>query len=266
MQLSISVNISDIVEYKKNIFELLISRPGIFSKINTKNTISAMKESGIKGLELVLLKNSSKADIYKVNEFSKKYDIPILSLHQPVVSLNMNREDIEKLFLYGSILGVKVIVIHIGTISRLLMNESFILLVKSLQEKSGIHIGIENMPIMPLNFFDTTTYRTREFSELLAKNKLYITFDTTHLAQVGENIIDFYKANRESIVNIHLSNYVQGIIGTQHTILTNGNLEINRFLKTLKESSYEDLLTLEINNSLLCILESLKQIGITKYL
>lgn len=266
MQLSISVNISDLLEHKKNIFENIIARPSFFSKKNVKSTILVMKESGIIGLELVLLKNTNVVDINKIKEFSKLYEIPILSLHQPVISLNMNKEDIEKLFLYGSILKVKVIVIHIGAISRLLADSNFVHLIKVLQKKNKILMGVENLPIMPLNFFNRVTYKTREFSQLLTKNSLSITFDTTHLAQAGEDIIGFYKANGKNIVNIHLSNYIRGIIGKQHTILTNGNLEIDRFLKILKESSYENLLTLEINDSLPHIIESLKQIKITEYL
>lgn len=266
MQLSISVNISDIVEYKKNIFELLISRPGIFFKKNIKDVISIMKNSGIKGLELVLLKNTSTADISKVKEFSKRYDLPILSLHQPVINLNIKKEDIEKLFFYGSILKVKVIVIHIRAIIQLLADKNFILFIKDAQKKNKILMGVENLPITPLNFFNTTTYKTRGFSELISTSGLHITFDTTHLAQAGEDIEKFYKINMKSIVNIHLSNYVKGFIGKEHTILTNGSLKIARFLQVLNDSSYDKLLTLEINDSLPHIIESLKQIEITNYL
>lgn len=267
MQLSISVNISDIVEHKKNIFERLIARPCVFSKKNIKNTISEIKESGIKGLEIVLLKDTSKTDILKAKEFSNQYNLPILSLHQPVINFfNMSKKDIEKYFLFGHILDAKVIVIHVGAIGRLLADNDFILLVKFLQKKNKILMGIENMPVMPFNFFNKSTYKTKEFSQLLTQNGLSITFDTTHLSQVGENIVDFYKANNENIVNIHLSNYIRGTIGKQHTILTKGDLDINIFLKLLKSSSYANLLTLEINDSLQHIIESLRQIKITEYL
>jgi len=125
---------------------------------------------------------------------------------------------------------------------------------KLLEEKYGIKIGLENGTKNIIIGLKHHCYQGREFSEITAKLGLGITFDLTHLAQAnGSDIIDFYKRNRERIVNIHLSDYKYGwfphnLLNT-HMALGKGDLPIEGFLKTLKKDYYDDLLTFEINRS-----------------
>ncbi len=256
MKLSLSVNLSDILTEKKSILENIFSWGSIFDNgFHPGRVFRLVKETGLDGIELVASKNINERDIERVKKILNEHEISALSLHQPILTLyRIGLEGIRKLFEVASRLSAKVIVIHIFSLGKKIYDADFIGALKLLEKKYGIKIGLENGTKNIIIGLKHHCYRGREFSEIMAKLELCITFDPTHLAQAnGSDIVDFYKRNRERIVNIHLSDYKYGwlphnLLNT-HIALGKGNLPIEGFLKTLKEYHYDGLLTFEINRS-----------------
>ena len=101
------------------------------------------------------------------------------------------------------------------------------------------------------------TWNAEAFTKLLETAGLSMTFDITHLAQVGEDITEFYRKNKERVINIHLSDFKKSWLNTNihfpdhmHLSLGQGELPIEEFLKTLKKENYKGLITMEINSNL----------------
>ncbi len=102
----------------------------------------------------------------------------------------------------------------------------------------------------------------------MKKADLHITLDTTHLAQAGGNIIDFFKKNKARIVNIHISDYKPNMLNNnlrplryKHMPLGKGDLPIEEFVRTLREEKYKGLVTMEIHTDLNGMCESAKVIN-----
>lgn len=110
-------------------------------------------------------------------------------------------------------------------------------------------------------------YKGNEFSQAIEMSGLSMTFDITHLGQTGEDICEFYKKNKEKIVNIHISDYKKSwlnrvlmLANGTHLPLGKGELKINEFLKILKETKYQGSVTMEINGDLETLCQNAKLI------
>lgn len=254
MKLSLSVNLSDILTEKKSILENLFSWGSIFDNgLHPGRIFRLVKETNLDGIELMASKNIREKDIERVKKILDKHGVSVLSLHQPILTLyRIGLKGIRKLFEVASRLSAKVVVIHIFSLGKKIYSADFIGALRSLEEKYGIKIGLENGTKNIIIGLKPHCYRGKEFSETMAKTGFDITFDPTHLAQAnGSDIIGFYKENKERIANIHLSDYKYGWLPhnlfNTHLALGEGNLPIEEFLKILKKDCYGGLLTFEIN-------------------
>ncbi|MDP3052094.1 MAG: sugar phosphate isomerase/epimerase, partial [bacterium] len=123
----------------------------------------------------------------------------------------------------------------------------------------GLENGIKDI----FTSFKTYCYEERRRAEIASSTGLALTFDTTHLAHAGGDIINFYRQNKEKIINIHLSDYKSVFFNRffpsgLHLPLGEGELPLEEFLKILKEDNYSGILTLEINSGLKGIKKSVQ--------
>lgn len=269
MKLSLGdVFLSDLLPDKKTVFDRLVIDPfishKIFSKDSFDNIFSSLKRNGVDGIELIISSNASMVDVNRVEKILKQFNFTIPSIHQPLDKLfKISLKEIERLAEIAELLKARVLVLHINVIGDQIFDRDYIKGLKNLEDKYRIKIGIENMPINPLWFFKTYTWKEDEFSNLARKAGFNITFDTTHLAQTGGDIVSFYKKSKEGIVNIQLSDYKRSFLNNPlmltkgtHLPLGKGMLPIRSFLKSLKETNYAGIVTMEIKGTLTEILES----------
>lgn len=254
MKFSLSVNLSDILIEKKSFLENLFSWGSFFDNgLHPGRVFKLVKETNLDGIELVASKDMGEKDIERVKKILKEHNVPVLSLHQPILSLyRISFKGIQKLFEAATRLSAKIIVLHIFSLGKKIYNTGFIDALRALEDKYGVKIGFENGTKNIIIGLKHYCYRAKEFSEIVSKLGLNMTFDPTHLAQAdGDDIINFYQKNKEKIINIHLSDYKYGwfphnLLNT-HMALGTGNLPIRKFLEILKESRYDGFLTFEIN-------------------
>jgi sugar phosphate isomerase/epimerase len=105
---------------------------------------------------------------------------------------------------------------------------------------------------------------TQKMIDFLKSRNLYMTFDCTHMGSGRANFInDFYLYyNSGRIRNIHFSDYGHG---RQHLLPGRGILPLTRFLNHLRNTSYDETVTLELSpyefpKGEQIIIESLKEI------
>lgn len=262
MKLSVWVFMTDLLPEKRTIFDKIIvsklSKQNIFHENNIANIFNNLKKSGIDGIELLVSSNATNSDIKKLQGILKKHDIPVLSIHQPLTALfNIKTSEIIRLFEIAQLFSAKIIVLHLSAISNKIFDKDYIHTLQKLEKKYEVVIGFENNPKHPLSFFKPLTWREKDFSSITSEKGLKITFDTTHLAQTGGDILEFYKINKNRIVNIHLSDYRTHFInkylfltkGT-HLALGMGELPIAKLLQQLKIVHYNGHINMEINSNL----------------
>lgn len=264
MSISAWVSVSDLVTVKKTFLEKIIhdllkgEKSKMFATQPLNDIFPALKNAGVNGLELLVQINTSNENIEEVKQIVKKYQLPVLSIHQSLDSYsNISSREIERLCKIANLFSAKIIVLHSNALRRRLFDEMFILTLKKLQKKHSVIFGIENMPKSPFSLNSDYTWKEKEFTSVCNKAGLSVTFDTTHLAQAGYDICKFYMVNKEKIVDIHLSDFKKHWLNSKlllqngtHLALEEGELPIAKFLRLLKETNYSGLITMEINSNL----------------
>ncbi len=110
-----------------------------------------------------------------------------------------------------------------------------------------VAIAMENMPYRGrlVRFNPNILRKTRDMVPFIEKKNLYFTFDCTHMgtAKVNfeGNFLRLYRTKR--IKNIHFSDYRNG---REHLLPGRGTLPLEGLLEYLKESNYDEMITLEI--------------------
>lgn len=269
MKIATWISISDLISIPQTYFEKVVE---IFDKKNKffhtfplDFIFNSLKHAGVDGLEMLVPMHTSDKDISEVRKILDKYHIPVLSIHQSLSNKKpFSLKEIEKLCKIANIFSSSIVVLHSTTLGKSLINRTFINGLKTLQKKYKIKLGIENMPKTPFTS-KLFTYKGKDFSAVVNTAGLYITFDTTHLGQAGEDIIQFYLSNKEKIVHIHISDYKNNLINKHfvsqidsHLPLKKGGLPIEQFLTILRKESYNGIITMEINSGLTDLCNSAK--------
>jgi len=111
-----------------------------------------------------------------------------------------------------------------------------------------IALTIENMPRSGRRLM-LASYILNDINDLIAfgeEHNLYFTFDTTHLASFGIDIIapfiKVFKTGR--LRNIHLSDSSDH---ESHLFLGRGELPVARFLNTVRRLGYDGMITFEVS-------------------
>jgi len=272
MRVSAWVTASDLVTGKATKFEKLVTlvspkkRRSMYKSAKPEYIFSQFKKSGVDGLELLIPILTTDEDVKKIKDIIEKNNIPVLSIHQALTSVNkISLQEIERLCLIARNFGAHVVVLHSGSLGKKLFDKTIIDRLHDLQKKYHITFGIENMPKSPFNLRRKYAWKPDSFLATLTKDDLSITLDTTHLAQVGEDICDFFEKNYKKIVNIHLSSYKKDwhnrkllLQKNTHLPLYQGELPVKKFLHLLKQKQYKGLITMEINADLSGLCECAK--------
>lgn len=124
---------------------------------------------------------------------------------------------------------------------------------------------LENMPWKGrFNINQHILSQTEKMIEFIVERNLFQTFDCTHMGSGKANFInDFYQFyNTGRIRNVHFSDYGHG---REHLLPGHGILPLTRFLNHLRNTDYNQTLTLELSphefpRDVRIIVESLKEI------
>ncbi|RPJ28500.1 MAG: sugar phosphate isomerase/epimerase [Chloroflexi bacterium] len=93
-------------------------------------------------------------------------------------------------------------------------------------------VSIENMPLFDGYFVPLTT--PEELNAFVAGNGLSATFDTTHYAQMGIDIVAAARKLRRNIKTIHLSDFMAG---QSHVFIGEGELDFSGFFDVIDKES-----------------------------
>lgn len=265
MKTSTSLFLTDILPHRRKFFNKIV-KSKVFDSHSSQYVFSSLKKSGVEGVELLLpsFLKVTENDLVEVKKILDENNLPIFSVHQTIRFLTQTRmAEIVELFHIADTLGAKVIVLHISSAGKQVFNKDYVKIVHSLQKKYGIMVGFENREKFIGALHKKHGWHEDHFADLMRENDFSITFDTTHLAHSGGDILTFFKKNKDRIVNIHLSDYRPHLFNGsirplryKHLPLGKGVLPMQAFLTLLQKENYNGLLTMEINTDLTGMCES----------
>lgn len=275
MKLATWLSTANIFPQKTNVIDMFFTesfskrKKEIFQMHHPLEIFRKLKNVGVEGMELVVIRSTTDNEINAMRQLCQEADFPIFSVHQPLTNVfSISLGEITRLFEIAHSFSAHIIVLHINAVYKGILNKHFVKKLKQLESKYSIAISIENMPKSIFFRNMKAIWEPKGFASLIEQKGFKITLDTTHLGEVKGNLLGFYKINRHSIVNIHISDYKHerlrsklSLTSGRHLALGDGELPINEFLRILKKDEYKGLITMEINSSLEKLLDSAKMIN-----
>ena len=236
-----------------------------------EKVLAMAREVGFDGVEVVINQEfqmtSSRRLLQALGE-----TLPVLSLHAPFMPLDGwgNQIDgLKRCVELAAECGIGLVNFHPPSwVGCEFGYWRWLYKIRDFQEQIGggeVTVTLENMPWT--GKYQINAYilsETQKMIDFLNDRNLYLTFDCTHMGSGRANFInDFYLYyNSGRIRNIHFSDYGHG---RQHLLPGHGILPLTRFLNHLRNTSYDETLTLELSpyefpKGEQIIIESLKEI------
>jgi len=229
------------------------------------------RAAGFDGVELIINQDFQKVNSRRlVRELSDT--LPIFSIHAPFMPLDgwgNQMDSLKRSVEIAADCGVPLVNFHPPSwLGGEIRFWRWMYRVMDFQEevsRHGVIITLENMPwVGRFNINPHILSNTEKMIEFLHERNLYLTFDCTHMGSGKANFINdfylFYKSGR--IRNVHFSDYGHG---REHLLPGHGILPLTRFLNHLRNTGYDQTLTLELSPHEFpreegIIIESLKEI------
>ncbi len=211
------------------------------------------RDTGFDGLEVIINYDFQYQDnIAYLRDLQQV--LPINSLHAPFFDLDGWGNKVEQLFRTTELaLAVGIPLINFHPPAWLALELRFwrwLNRVHDFQAEIGrnqVIITMENMP--STGAFKSNPYflaQTGKMIRFMEDKNLFMTFDTAHMGSSRANFLHdfhlFYNSGR--MRNIHFSDYGYG---REHLLPGHGVLPLTRFLNHLRETGYNETVTLELS-------------------
>ena len=270
MKTSVLLFLTDIMPEKRRLYDKVVKNK-IFDNSTATKVFQEFKKNGINGIEILIPQSVKPKDIDDLKKVVDENKIKIYSVHQPLRFLTKTKPtEIKKLFEIAKLYSSKIIVLHMSSVGKQLFNTKYIEELHLLEKEYGIKIGFENQEKHVGSVLNSYCWHSEKFAQLIAKHDFNITLDICHLGQTKGDIVEFFKKNKDRIVNIHLSDYRAHLLNNslrpirfKHMPLGAGQLPIKELIQVLKKENYKGMLTLEVETNLEGLLDSIRYINAT---
>lgn len=216
--------------------------------IPTLEIFPLIKDIGYDGVDYLTYIHNFYKRPRKILELSERYNLSVLSLHQPKLLVPLHPKIFfqRMLDLISFFPDVQISNYHISGFMNILrrkphMIEKFM----QLAQKYNTSITFESNPNVLTFLYPHEVYIPEVFAEFCVSNNLSITMDTSHIADNGGDVLQFFKKYHKHIHLIHLSDYHNG---TEHLPLGMGSLPIKELLQEMKRKSWKRIIVFEIKS------------------
>lgn len=232
--------------------KLLLSTGSLYTLPLTR-VCEIARDTGFDGVEVIINQEFQHGNpVALIREMQEI--IPVASLHAPFFDLDGWGEKVEQLRLSVRLaLQTGIPLINFHPPSWLGMELRFwrwFNAIRDYQEEIGkgrVIITVENMPSTgPFAMNPYVLAQTERLIEFMHGHNLFLTFDTAHMGSGKTDFLyDFHKFyDSGRMRNIHFSDYGNG---REHLLPGRGVLPLTRFLNHLRETAYNETLTLELS-------------------
>jgi len=245
--------------------EILLST-GSLTPRGIGDAASIARQAGADGLEVMLTRRLLSAGPTVVIDVAKRHDMSIRSIHPPIRFVNAHQNVHTDMLAAAAFAretpGCRTLVMHAvgGPGLHTERGRAFFQTIGEVTEilkKSGVRLAIENrgtvQPRPRLDFLD----RLQNLYRVCEEWDLDITFDTSHAASFGLNIVASLDVVYPRVANIHLSDrrdeppaIASGVLNSltrEHQLPGMGALPLGMFLQRLKTKEYRRAVTLELS-------------------
>ncbi|BBZ10670.1 sugar phosphate isomerase/epimerase family protein [Mycobacterium branderi] len=224
---------------------------------------------GYDGVELMVWGESVSQDIAAVQKLSRRYRMPVLSVHAPCLLISQRVwgsnpiPKLERSVRAAEKLGAQTVVVHPPFRWQRRYAEGFSEQVAALEESSDVLVAVENMfPFRADRFFRQSMERMRRrgggpgpaisaFSpsyDPLDGNHAHYTLDLSHTATAGSDALDMAQRMGSGLVHLHLCDG-SGLPADEHLMPGRGTQPVVEVCQMLAGSDFAGHVVLEVSTS-----------------
>jgi len=224
---------------------------------------------GYDGVELMVWGESVSQDIAAVEKLSRRYRMPVLSVHAPCLLISQRVwgsnpiPKLERSVQAAEKLGAQTVVVHPPFRWQRRYAEGFAEQVAALEESSDVLVAVENMfPFRADRFFRQSMERMRRrgggpgpaisaFSpsyDPLDGNHAHYTLDLSHTATAGSDALEMAARMGQGLVHVHLCDG-SGLPVDEHLPPGRGTQPTVELCQMLAVGSFAGHVILEVSTS-----------------
>ena len=240
--------------------------------LKAESAFAAAAELGYDGVELMVWGESVSQDIGAISQLSRRYDVPVLSVHAPCLLISQRvwgSDPIEKLtrsVQAAERLGAQTVVVHPPFRWQRRYAEGFSEQVAWLEERSDVMVAVENMfPFRTDRFFGAgqpSIDRMRRRGghpgagisafapsyDPLDGGHAHYTLDLSHTATAGTDALDMASRMGSGLVHLHLCDG-NGAATDEHLVPGRGTQPTAEVCQMLAGSDFTGHVVLEVTTS-----------------
>ncbi len=231
----------------------LVLSAGSLYTLPMEKVFEIARDTGFDGMEVIINYDFQYQDSVAIIRDLEQI-LPIRSLHAPFMQIDGWGNKIDQIHKTARLaLATGIPLINFHPPSWMALEFKFWRWLKRVSDfqrdigENQVLVTVENMPCG--GTFNLNPYRLAHTSAMIhfmQEHNLFLTFDTAHMGSSKANFLHdfhlFYDSGQ--MRNIHFSDYGYG---REHLIPGHGILPLTRFLNHLRETGYNEALTLELS-------------------
>jgi sugar phosphate isomerase/epimerase len=225
-------------------------------------TFRLVREAGLDGVELVLGPEVILRGADYVRHLSRRYALPVLSLHPPIVPYPGQGHPariLPQLISLAEQVDCDLIVLHTPKTESVddPRWQQFVAVLLHERSGTGVRISLENGGIFRDSDKHYILHDLRRLRAFADRHDLPLTFDTSHAGTSDDELIEAYAAVNGRVVNVHLSDLAKRPLFPDwpplytffrhHQLPGEGMLPLAEFMRVLAASDYSGPVTLEVS-------------------
>lgn len=223
--------------------------------LETERSFQFAREAGYDGVEIMVTNDDTTRDAAALRALSEKYELPILSIHAPVLLLTTfvwgrdPRVKLEKSAELAAAVGAGTVVVHPPFRWQKGYSENFLDIVRSTAEASGVKIAVENMFPWKVRGRSVKAYAPGwDPSDWDCDD---VTLDFSHASLSGQNALDLATHFGDRLRHVHLcdgsGSQDDGKIFDEHLLPGRGTQPVAETLQMLAARGWDGDVVAEIN-------------------
>ncbi len=215
-----------------------------------RDAFAAIAAAGFDGLEVMVTRDPATQDAHRLRELAEEHALAIRALHAPFLLMTRTvwgTDPVGKIYRAIELAqqaGVDVVVVHPPyrwqTGYRRWIDEHL----RGLSESTGVRVGVENMFPVSIGKRGLTVHAHDVLGDL--DRFPHVVLDTSHAAVARIDLLETYRALRDRLVHVHLSNNA-GRGWDSHAPVDRGVLPLADLLQILSTEGFAGTVSLELD-------------------
>lgn len=223
--------------------------------LSTEDAFRLAKAAGFDGIEVMITEDPSTQDARGLRELSARYQLPILSVHAPVLPLAQfvwGSDPIRKLERSAELaraVDASTVVVHPPFRWQVGYARSFEVTVRELSGRYGVELAVENMFPWKLGVMNMRGYSPSP--DPMLSDCDAVTLDFSHASLAGRDSLEYAMAMGDRLRHVHLcdgmTSMAEGQILDEHLVPGRGTQPVAEVLQYLAATKWDGSLIAEIH-------------------